>query len=75
MSAVNDTQKKTTVHEEEMVVINGRKMLLMPDGTLVPMKKKHLFNRAAERLNEQVPAPQNHNVTMADMLAQKKQNG
>ncbi|GEM_PF-6461855 len=75
MSAVNDTQKKTTVHEEEMVVINGRKMLLMPDGTLVPMKKKTLFNKATERLNEQAPAPQNNNVTMADMLAQKKQNG
>ncbi len=75
MSAVNDTQKKTTVHEEEMLVINGRKMLLMPDGTLVPMKKKTLFNKAAQRLSEQAPAPQNNNVTMADILAQKKQNG
>lgn len=75
MSASNDMQKKTTAREEEMVVINGRKMLLMPDGTLVPMKKKTLFNKATERLNEQAPAPQNHNVTMADMLAQKKQNG
>lgn len=75
MSAVNDAQKKTTVHEEEMVVINGRKMLLMPDGTLVPMKKKTLFNKATERLKEQAPASKNHNVTMADMFVQNKQNG
>lgn len=73
MSASNDSQKKTTTRDEEMIVINGRKMLLMPDGSLVPIKKKNIFNKATQRMNN-MTSSDNHDITMADLLARQKQN-
>ena len=71
MTASNDSQKKTTVHQDEVVVINGQKMLLGSDGSLRPVNKKKLFNLGRVRVKDNAAAK---NQELIEMLAQAKQN-
>lgn len=71
MTASNDSKKKTTVHQDEIVVINGQKMLMGPDGTLRPMDKKKLFNLGRDKVKDNAAAK---NQELINLLAQAKQN-
>ena len=71
MTASNDSQKKTTVHQDEVVVINGQKMLLGSDGSLRPVIKKKLFNLGRDRVKDNAAVK---NQELIEMLAQAKQN-
>lgn len=77
MSAVNDSMKKVTLHEPEVVVINGRDVYLDRDGTVIRSEKhidkKKSFKAASDKLNAQMP--EKKELTLAEMMAlQGKQN-
>jgi len=75
MAAVNDSQKKTTVHTPDVLNINGVNVYVDNDGTVIGREKrkdkKKLFARAGDKVRAQTPAAQN--VDMAELVAQNKQ--
>ncbi len=70
MPASNDSMKKITVYEDEIVVINGRKMRMKPDGTLEPVNKKRAFENARNRINDKMESDN----ALSQYLVQQKQN-
>lgn len=75
MTAVNDTQKKITVHTPDVLNVNGTNIYVDDNGTVVGTEKrkdkKKLFARAGDKVRAQTPSEQN--VDMADLIAQHKQ--
>ena len=80
MAAVNDSMKKTTVHEHNVVRVGGNNVYLDDNGNVVRVEKqnrKNAFNAATKNLKSQMA---NTNVAendsrMAQMFAMQRENG
>ncbi len=75
MAAVNDTQKKVTVHTPDVLNVNGVNVYVDDNGTVIGTEKrkdkKKLFARAGDKVHTKTP--QGQELDMADLIAQHKQ--
>ncbi|MBD5400474.1 hypothetical protein HDR61_01865 [bacterium] len=59
MTAVNDSQKKVTVHDEDVRVINGMNVYVDRDGNVIRTErrdtKRKSFAAATDKLNAKMP--------------------
>lgn len=67
-------QEKKTVHESEILTINGEDLYLDKDGNVIRRErrnKKKLFNDANKKLKDQAAQK---DMEMAQLLAMQQQN-
>ena len=71
MTAVNDSQKKVTVHEPDVVVVNGMDVYLDKEGKVIRsekhVSKRKSFKAATDKLNDRMPDEKE--MALAQMMA------